>query len=165
MKKSVLTFLLLLIATTTMAQIAQDDKTRLLGKWRIHEIVKDGELTMSCDPKKHQQLIDEAWAKDSSMLLQMGLEKAGLAASMEEQSKSLSEITFDFSENGKVNVSANDDKSKDVFSSYSINEEKHEIIIEEESNDKLIYQYLFVDDLLVLKREENDRLIFKRMKL
>jgi len=165
MKITLLTSLLLLFTTIVKAQVvtSSNDRALLRGSWGIHEMKKDGELAMSLDPKEQQIIIDNAWAKDSVMLLEMGMSKDILAESMKEQSENLARVTFVFSENGNVTVSANDGKSEDVLSPYTMNEEKKEIIIQEENEDQLKYTYSITTDQLILKQEqEGDELIFKR---
>ncbi|ASS47864.1 MAG: hypothetical protein A3D31_18440 [Candidatus Fluviicola riflensis] len=153
--------LIVVAALTVLASCSKSDKELLSGTWGIQEMKKDGEVAMSLDPKEQQKIIDKAWAKDGAMMEQMGMDKAALAKSMEEQSKNLAKVTFVFGENGKVKVSANDGKSKDVFSPYTMNEEKKEITIEEENKDKLTYTYTISDEQLILKQKK-DELIFKR---
>ncbi|MDH4474808.1 MAG: hypothetical protein QE487_19540 [Fluviicola sp.] len=154
--------LIVVAALTVLASCSKSDKELLSGTWGIQEMKKDGEVAMSLDPKEQQKIIDKAWAKDGAMMEQMGMDKAALTKSMQEQSKNLSKVTFVFGENGKVKVSANDGgKSKDVFSPYTMNEEKKEITIEEENKDKLTYTYTISEDQLILKQKK-DELIFKR---
>ena len=164
MKNRILTFFFLLAATIVTGQIdsGADDKTKLLGSWGIQKMKKDGELAMSFDPKEQQDIINNIWVKDSVMLVEMGVDKDLIAANFKEQSDELARVTFVFSENGEVKVSPNDGESEDVFSPYTINEEKKELSIEEENGDKLIYTYIFFEDQLILKQEGGDELIFKR---
>jgi hypothetical protein len=165
MKNRILTFFFVITATIVTGQIdsGADDKTKLLGSWGIQEMKKDGELVMSVDPKEQQIIIDNAWMKDSVLFLEVG--KDLIVANFKEQSETLARVIFTFGENDMLKVSPNDGESEDVFSSYTINEEKKELSIEEENGDKLIYTYIFFDDQLILKQGEGDELIFKRMKL
>lgn len=161
MKSPLLTFLLVFVTTISFVQTNPDDNTKLLGTWQIYELIEDGEVTMSRDPEKQQKLIDDEWRKDSTAMLEMGVEKGAPKTIKQEQSEMFFKMSLTFGEEGKSTFSANDGKSPVVFSSYTINEEKHEItVIENEEIAKFGYQLL--DDLLILKYE-NNRLVFKRM--
>lgn len=161
MKSPLLAFLLVFVVTISFGQTNSDidDKTKLLGTWQIYELIEDGEVTMSRDPEKQQKLIGDDWRKDSTAMLEM--EKGAPKTIKQEKSEMFFKMSFTFDEEGKSTFSANDEKSPVVFSSYTINEEKHEItVIENEEIAKFGYQLL--DDLLILKFE-NNRLVFKRM--
>jgi hypothetical protein len=168
MRSIVLSGLFLLMTLLVKAQVAptMNDHQLLLGNWGIQETKKNGELAMSIDSNSWQKIINSMWTKDSLMFMEMGLEKDVLAESFIEQCESLSKVTFTFDEDGVIKVSPNDGESDDVFSRYTMNEKKKELSIEEqnEEEDELIYSYSFFEDQLILKQEEGDELIFKRIK-
>ncbi|MES2557946.1 MAG: hypothetical protein V4604_17455 [Bacteroidota bacterium] len=161
MKNRLLTLLLLFVAATVVGQTEPRDKTKLLGTWHIYEIVTDGAPVMSMDPIKQQKIINDAWAKDSVVMQEIGMDKALLSKNMDDQSLMLSNMIFVFYENGTVSVLSSDDKLKDVVSPYIINQKKKRLTINEKNKDKLTYTYTISVDQLTLK-QKNDVLIFKR---
>lgn len=118
---------------------------------------------MSVDQKDQKDILDRAWKEQGEIIEQMGMTKEMLADNIKKEGEMYAKITFQFKEDGKVKVSANDGNTKDTNSPYTMDEKKKEIVIQEPNAEKLSYKYVVSDDELILKMEKNE-LVFTRKK-
>ena len=154
--------LLLPLVVTLLVSCTKTDKEMLTdGTWSLKQRKEDGRLTMSVDPKDQKEILDRAWKEQGAIIEQMGMSKEMLADNIKKEGEMYAKITFQFKEDGKVKVSANDGKTKDTNSPYKMDDKKKEIVIEEPNAEKLSYKYVVSEDELILKMEKNE-LVFTR---
>ena len=153
--------LFLPIAVALLTACSKSDKEQIAGTWSIQELKKDGVIAMSIDAKEQDKILERTWKEQGALYGQMGVDKATVKANFQREAKMLSKITFVFDDKGKVNVSANDGKTKATNSSYSIDETKKQLSIEEPEKKKLTYNYVVTDTQLILK-EKKDEIVLKR---
>lgn len=155
--------LLLPLVVTLLVSCTKTDKEMLTeGTWSLKQRKEDGRLTMSVNPKEQKEILDRAWKEQGEIIQQMGMTKDMLADNIKKEGEVYSKITFEFKEDGKVKVSANDGgKTKDTNSPYTMDDKKKELVIQEPNSEKLTYKYVVADDELILKMEKNE-LVFGR---
>ncbi len=153
--------LFLPLAVALLTACSKSDKEQIAGTWSIQELKKDGVLAMSTDAKEQDEILERTWKEQGALYGQMGVDKATVKANFQREAKMLSKITFVFDEKGKVNVSANDGKTKATNSPYTVDEAKKQLSIEEPGKKKLTYTYIVSETQLTLK-EKKDEIVLKR---